>query len=504
MSSDLILRNTAHPVIYEVNARLFLRELAVKLGRPVTFATVPDEILDEWAESGFDAIWFMGVWTTGKIGLEIARSVSALTDEYHRVLPDVREEDIIGSPYAVKSYAVARELGGNFSLGSIRKRLAQRGIAVILDFVVNHSARDCKWVEEHPEYYVSGDEHSDIEQPDYYFRSGKNVIAYGRDPYFPGWTDTAQLNYCNPALREAMIENLLRIAEMSDGVRCDMAMLVLNSVFLKTWGDRVAGSPTPDTEFWSEAIARVHAVNPRFTFIAEAYWDLEWNLQQLGFDFTYDKKLYDRLLREGAGSVFDHLKAEPDYQRKSVRFIENHDEPRAAEALSSEPWQFAAATIIATIPGMLLLHDGQLDGLRAKLPVQLGRRPAEPTSPHVRAFYKRLLSCISSPGIRRGTWQLLEARAAWSENYTWGNFLVFWWREESSGYRLIVVNYAPHNGQCYVTLPLEERAWQSVGFRDLLGDAFFVRERNPLTSRGMYFDLSPYGLHFFEVKEAAK
>ena len=70
--------------------------------------------------------------------------------------------------------------------------------------------------------------------------SGDLLLAYGRDPYFPGWPDTLQLNYGNPATQEAMIGELLKIAGQCDGVRCDMAMLVLPDVFERTWGIRAA------------------------------------------------------------------------------------------------------------------------------------------------------------------------------------------------------------------------------------------------------------------------
>jgi glycosidase len=505
-TDTLRIHQTSHPVLYEVNARVLIRELSEQLGKKVTLGTIPDEVLDEWADSGFDAVWLMGVWTTGQIGLSIARSHSGLREEYLRALPDLTDDDIIGSPYAVKSYAVSRDLGGNFSLRALRTRMRRRGLALVLDFVVNHTARDCKWVDQHPEYYVQGTGTEDIDQPEYYFRSGAHVVAYGRDPYFPGWTDTAQLNFNHPGLRSELTDTLRKVADLCDGVRCDMAMLVLEEVFQRTWGDRarpaVAGEATG--EFWSEAISRVRERYPRFVFIAEAYWDLEWKLQQLGFDYTYDKKLYDRLLREGAGSVYDHLKAEMDFQKKSVRFIENHDEPRAADVLSSPSWQFAAATIISTIPGMVLLHEGQLDGWKRKLPVQLGRRVAEVPSAQMRTFYRRLLSLLTSPVFRQGAWQLLKARQGWPENHSWADILTYWWSEPEAGNRFIVVNYAPHNSQCYVHLPLEDIHWTSIEFRDTMSDSVYARERNALSSRGMYFDLPAYGVHIFDVREGRK
>src|SRR5262249_54920202 len=136
-------------------------------------------------------------------------------------------------------------------------------------------------------------------------------------------------------LRQAMGMELLAAAEQCDGLRCDMAMLVLPDVFQRTWGDLskpADGTPPVDLAFWPEAIARVRMVRPDFLFMAEVYWDLEWVLQQQGFDYTYDKRLYDRLHARDAESVRKHLWADMDFQRKSVRFLEKHDEPRAAGA----------------------------------------------------------------------------------------------------------------------------------------------------------------------------
>jgi hypothetical protein len=294
---------------------------------------------------------------------------------------------------------------------------------------------------------------------------------------------------------------LERIAGMCDGVRCDMAMLVLKNVFARTWGERTTpeGEDHAEGEFWEEAICAVRARHPDHLFIAEVYWNMEWDLQQLGFDYTYDKTLFDRLLREGAGSVRDHLRAEMDYQKHSLRFIENHDEPRAASSLTSVPWLYAASTVIATIPGMVMFHEGQFEGRRVKLPVQLTRRPREEVAPRTKAFFSQLLKIVASAPFREGAWRLLMPRPAWHENYTWGNFLIFWWHHPSAGTRLVVINYAPLSGQCYVDVPLEDVSGTSIELRDLMSEAAYVRDKSGLVSKGIYFDIQPYGIHIFEV-----
>ena len=267
-------------------------------------------------------------------------------------------------------------------------------------------APDHPWVTEHPDFFVPGTEEQLAAQPQNYCRVGSGpgarILAYGRDPYFDGWPDTLQLNYGNPALQEAMLGELGRIARQCDGVRCDMAMLVLPEVFEKTWG--IAAPP-----FWPRATEAVRAEVPGFLFLAEVYWDLEWTLQQQGFDYTYDKRLYDRLEEGHARPVREHLFAGLDFQDRLARFLENHDEPRAAATFAPEVHR-AAAILTFLTPGLRFFHQGQREGKRVRIPVHLGRGPDEANDPAIAAFYDGLLECLKDPAFRDGDWQLLECR----------------------------------------------------------------------------------------------
>ncbi len=510
INSEPYISALTHPILYEINTRVLLNELSEKAGKRITLDKIPQSLIDEWAACGFNAVWLMGVWTASKLGVQIAREHAGLRETYKKVLPDFRDEDVIGSPYAIGAYTVSRMLGGTTALQMLRKRLTAKGMGLVLDFVPNHTARDHKWVSDHPEYYINGKGGDELSKPELFFRAktkkGERTIAFGRDPYFPGWTDTAQLNPLSQGAREAMIDTLHKIAAQCDGVRCDMAMLLLNDVFKKTWGDqsKPEGGEPLQQEFWSDAIQSIKEKHPSFVFIAEAYWNLEWPLQQLGFTYTYDKTLYDRLLREGASSVREHLKAEMIYQMRSARFIENHDEPRVAQILPNELWQYAAAVIASTVAGMFLLHEGQMEGRRVKIPVQLGRRPNEEPSPLTHSFYKKLLRCLQEDVIKNGEWHLLPVHSGWHDNHTYQNIVSFCWKKESN-FRLIVVNYAPLNSQAYVELDagcLSGLSGTSLKFRDLMSSAVYVRDRQGLQTKGMYFDLAGYGLHIFEVKPA--
>jgi len=378
-----------NPSIYEINTLVWLGEVSRKQGTAITLANIPPVEWDSIAEWGFDAVWLMGVWERSPLGVKIAREHPGLQQDYRRALPDYTDDDVAGSPYCIHRYEADARLGGRQGLAAARRALADRGLRLLLDFVPNHTARDHPWVDEHPEYYIPG-------TPDCCFAHGGRLIALGRDPYFPPWTDVAQLNAFDPGLRQAVLETLLDIATQCDGVRCDMAMLVTNEVFARTWS-----RTPPETEYWPSVISAVRAYSPGFLFIAEVYWDMEWKLQQQGFDYCYDKRLYDRLTHGDAASMRAHLSADISYQNRLIRFVENHDEPRAAAAMPEDRHR-AAAVAVATLPGAKLWHEGQFEGRRIKLPVQLARRPEEPVNGSLRAFYRELLK------MRRGgrEWRL--------------------------------------------------------------------------------------------------
>ena len=282
----------------------------------------------------------------------------------------------------------------------------------MLDFVPNHIALDHDWVTEHPDFFVERHE-IDLAPGAANYRGWRPaaapVLAHGRDPYFPGWTDTLQLDYGNPALRAAMPGELLQVAHACDGVRCDMAMLIVPEVFERTWG--IVAEP-----FWPEATARCARRRPGSCLMAEVYWDLESTLQQQGFDYTYDKRLYDRLAHGAARSVREHLRAGLDFQAPA-RFLENHDEPRAAATFPPGIHE-AAAVVTFLAPGLRFVHQGQLDGRRVRVPVHLGRGPAEPVDAGLRDFYERLLGCVRQRETRGGDWRLLDCAPAWGGNWT--------------------------------------------------------------------------------------
>jgi Alpha amylase, catalytic domain len=491
------MKTPLYPSIYQINTRVWLNELSRSLGRAARLDDIPDKELDRLAELGFDWIWMLSVWQTGPAGQLVSRSNKEWRHEFEQTLPDLRKEDIAGSGFAITGYTVHQLLGGDAALAYLRERLRKRGLRLMLDFVPNHTGLDHSWVEDHPEYYVRGSELELIQAPQNYTwvkrKQGDLVLAYGRDPYFAGWPDTLQLDYSQPATQEAMIAELLKIAGQCDGVRCDMAMLVLPDIFERTWGRRAQ-------LFWPKATQRVREKVPNFCFMAEVYWDLEWTLQQQGFDYAYDKRLYDRLREGHARPVREHFHAGLDYQNKLARFLENHDEPRAAATFSAEVHQ-AAAVITFLSPGLRFFHQGQFESRKKRISPHLVRGPQETPDERLRAFYEALLAVLRQPVLRDGQWSLVECHPAWEGNWSSDSFVAFAWQGASEERLIVTVNYAPNQSQCYIRMPFPDLGGHQWRLSDLLGEATYDRDGNDLQSRGLYLDMQPWQVHALSMKK---
>ena len=292
-----------------------------------------------------------------------------------------------------------------------------------------------------------------------------------------------------------MAETVSEIAGQCDGVRCDMAMLFLNQIFERTWGARAG--PRPADDYWAGLIPAIKNRHPAFKFIAEAYWDLEWELQQQGFDHGYDKKLYDRMEHGDAESVRLHLLADRGCQDGMVRFIENHDEPRAAAAFPPGKAR-AAAVAVLTLPGARLLHEGQLEGRKVRLPVFLGRRPEERTDDNLRAFYERLLAVVTGDAFRDGEWRLCE-RSGWPDNQTHWSVLAWSWAKVGERH-MVVINFGPAAAQARVRVPWDDLAGKTWRLTDALVGEIYERHGDEMRDAGLYVDLAPWQCHLFRLE----
>jgi len=235
--------------------------------------------------------------------------------------------------------------------------------------------------------------------------------------------------------------------------------------------------------------------------MAEVYWDLEWTLQQQGFDYTYDKRLYDRLEHGHAHAVRDHFKADINFQNKMARFLENHDEPRAAKVFPDDVHE-AAAILTFLSPGLRFFHQGEIEGRKKKISPHLGRAPIESVNERLKSFYQKLLSLLHEPTFRQGSWQLLNCEPTDHSNRSYENYICFAWQDnDDRECRIVVANYSPARSQCFLklsTLQLSGKMWL---LNDEFGSATYERDGNELQSRGLFLDEPGWKYYVFGLNE---
>ncbi len=483
--------------MHELNTVVWLGEASARAGRALTLADVPASEWDAVVPPGIDVVWLMGVWARSAAGREVALANPGLREAWSAALPDWTEIDVAGSPYCIREYVPEPAYGGWAGLDAARAALRARGAHLMVDWVPNHTGPDCPWLDSDPDAYVRGSAEELDADPVAFLATPSGVIAArGRDPFFAPWPDVVQLDPFSPAYRRLAVETLSRIAEHADVVRCDMAMLMLDDVVQRTWGERVGAAP--EAGYWDVVIGEVRAAHPQFRFIAEAYWDREWDLQQVGFDHCYDKSLYDRLAHGDPAAVRGHLDADIGYQRKLVRFLENHDEPRSAATFAPAERERAYAVAVATLPGMTLWHEGQADGRTVFVPVFLGRRRDEPVDEVRSAFHRHLWQIASV--VRRGTWAKVEV-TGWADNTSADSVAAWSWTGGTSR-MLVVVNLGdgPADGLVHVSWPdADGTSWTLT---DLLDGTVYERDGHDLTGGGLYVARAAWGVHVLSARPA--
>ncbi len=488
-----------NPVLYEINTYVWLYELSEQLGHRVTLGNIPAAEWDRLADLGFDYVWLMGIWQRSRAGIRMfideTEGYAPFASYIDSILPDWKSDDLVGSPFSVAAYEPDPFIGTWGDLDHIREELHKQNIGLILDFVPNHTAPDHPWVLNHPEYYLEGSPSEVKDRPNFFsmIQAGEKVrnLARGWDPFFSPWPDTLQLNHFNPETRHALINELKKIAGHCDGFRCDMSMLVINKIFQNTWDWMSESSlqKLPEHEFW----VMVREAVPDSLLMAAAYWGTEWTLQRMGFDYVYDKKLYDCTVASAVGEIYIHMKSDLDFQKRVVRFIENHNEERASEVFGQERLE-ASAVLFSTLPGMKLYNMGQIEGGKIKCPVQIRRVLREETDEKTKVFYERLLSIIKQDIFHSGQWRLWEVFPM--NDGSCGNLIAFTWRLEDQ-IKLVVVNMSHMVSQGRV--PLREMISGDAEYilTDELHGLAYPRNGKEMEDPGLIVILDSYKSHIF-------
>lgn len=475
----------------ELPARPWLYSLSQKYQKNLTkLEDIPDEEFELIKHQGFSIVWLMGVWKLGQYGLNFDRNSNLLREHSWAT-----KDDIIGSPYAVVEYTCNPELGSDGDLKRLKKKLNDQGIELMLDFVPNHTAVDCAWTQAHPNWYARSKAGAPV-HPNVGLSNG--IIFGGFNP--GDWKDTGQLNYWNPELRKAQIENILKICSCADMIRCDMAHLILNDFIENNWiGDflRNNGFARLQEEFWSEAFKQVKKLYPNVQFLAEVYDPWTDVLQRIGFDWTYDKRLYDLLVHGHLDQIrtflYDKSRDSGYYHQHSARFIENHDEPRAVQVFGS-PWRAnAAALVCMTLPGLRFYFMDQMNGFKNRLAVHMRRGNPEPSIDYVQDLYKKLVPITTHEVFMHGEWAI---QPVYDTDTCW-RLLAWTWMYKNER-RLCVLNYSDEEGQGKVILPYLENSGTKLQLEDLLTNEKYERDTNQIKKDGLYVIVPKWWAQIFK------
>ncbi|HEX2980214.1 MAG TPA: alpha-amylase family glycosyl hydrolase [Anaerolineaceae bacterium] len=401
-------------VLIAKNSYVWLDQLSKKYQRSIDrLDLIPDEELDQLARWGFTGLWLIGLWERSRASAEIKQRMG--------------NPEAVASAYSLAGYDIAADLGGADAYRSLRDRAWQRGIRLASDMVPNHMGIDSNWVMEHPDWFISldyspfpsysfnsanlsNDPNVGIYIEDHYYdRSDAAVvfkrvdnntgnsrfIYHGNDGTSMPWNDTAQLNYLNPQVREAVIQTILHVARMFPVIRFDAAMTLAKKHYQRLWfPEPGTGGAIPSRaefgltreqfdelmpiEFWREVVDRVAKEAPDTLLLAEAFWLMEgYFVRTLGMHRVYNSAFMNILRNEENAQyrtiMKNTLEFDPEILKRFVNFMNNPDERTAVEQFGKGDKYFGIATLMATMPGLPMFGHGQVEGFAEKYGMEFRR-----------------------------------------------------------------------------------------------------------------------------------
>jgi glycosidase len=503
------------PMMHEISTRPWLYSLAQSGmtaqcggGEYVCLKDVPRSEWQRFADMKVEVLWLMGVWQLGEYGPALDKTH---IDNFRGDLPDVQQDDIIGSPYSIQEYKVNADIGTDADLAEVRKVLNSMGVKLMVDFVPNHGAVDSMFAAQNPDVFLQ--KPADYQgHSDWWINREGHTFAYGRGPYDGPWTDTIQYNYWNPKAVEVLKNVLVSIASKADAIRCDMAHLILNDVFKVSWDNSGVmpgdGFKRPGAEFWQVAISAVRAQYPDTIFLAEAYnYNLASKpekelLQDLGFDYVYDKTVLDKLIAGNLDDLRQYIRSESeDFFSRTAHFVENHDEKRAAFNLHGQQSAFAGSVVAFTLPGMRFSFEGQFEGFSKKLDVQLRRETKESPNADLEKQYHRLLSIVSDDVFHTGKWTFIDTP---TDASSWRVTAWRWSSTDGRKKRLIVVNFSDQEAWANVAVAdAGNGSSDDITITELLSGKAYLRSASKMRSSGLTCGLQPFTAQIFSYDSAS-
>ena len=344
-NADFQLPEVTDIAMYQVNPRVFA---------PQNSLNAVAARIDSIKDLGVNVIWVMPIYPIGEVKSK-------------------------NSPYSIKDYkAVAPEFGTIDDFKNLVKVCHEHGMAIILDWVGNHTAWDNAWVKDHPDWYTHD-------------KKGEIIFPENTD-----WTDVADLNYDNAEMRKAMIDAMkFWITEVGiDGFRCDVADWV-------------------PTDFWKEAITQLRKAAAPRNIVMLAEGNDKKNFVDGGFDMNYAWDFKDAVIStfkgESAKKLLETDSTEyaglPEGKVK-LRFTTNHDEATKESPVvlyGNERGSMAAFVATSMLHGGLLVYGSQEVGYDKPInffhyvPVNWMQNPA------LYQEYQQLIKVYNeNPALRKG------------------------------------------------------------------------------------------------------
>ena len=551
-------------VLIAKNSYVWLDQLSKKYRRAITrLDQIPDEELDQLRRMGFTGLWLIGLWERSKASQRIKQMMG--------------NPEAVASAYSLMDYSIAGDLGGDAALETLRDRARRRGIRLASDMVPNHMGVDSRWVVEHPDWFIaldtppfpsytfngpdwSWDARVGIYLEDHYFDHSDAAVVFKRVDKWTGstryiyhgndgtsfpWNDTAQLNYLDPAVREAVIQTILHVARNFPVIRFDAAMTLAKRHFQRLWfPEPGTGGAIPSRaehgltkeqfdaaipeEFWREVVDRVAAEAPDTLLLAEAFWLMEgYFVRTLGMHRVYNSAFMNILRDEDNGKYRSVMKNtmefDPEVLKRYVNFMNNPDEKTAVEQFGKGDKYFGICVMMSTLPGLPMFGHGQLEGYSEKYGMEYRRAYYDETPDqwlvdrHVREISPLLRKRYLFAGVDDFLlYDLYTAEGyvdenvlAYSNAYGDEKALVIYHNKfaDTRGWIRTSAAYAVKTGvgdeKTLVQRELkdglglhdDEHSW--VMFRDHVSGLEYLRNSRELCHHGFYIELGAYRYHVF-------
>jgi len=551
-------------VLIAKNTYVWLDQLSKKYKKPIhRLNQVPDIELDTLARWGYTAIWLIGLWERSKASKKIKQMCG--------------NPDAEASAYSLLSYEISDDLGGWEAFHQLRDRAWKRGIRMSGDMVPNHVGIDAKWVVEHPDWFIqvnyspfpsytfngpnlSWDDRVGIYLEDHYFTRSDAAVVFKRADHMTGsvnyiyhgndgtsmpWSDTAQLNYSNPEVREAVIQTILHVARNFPIIRFDAAMTLTKKHFKRLWfPDPGTGGDIPSRadhgltadqfneqmpqEFWREVVDRVAQEVPDTLLMAEAFWLLEgYFVRTLGMHRVYNSAFMNMLKTEENAKyrsvIKNTLEFNPEILKRFVNFMSNPDEDTAIAQFGQDDKYFGVCTLMATMPGLPMFSHGQIEGFTEKYGMEYRRAywDEQPSEHLIKRHEREIFPLLQRRYLFSGVDNFLLYDVFTPEGYVDEN--VFAYSNRSGQERALVVyhnKYAQTRGWIKSSVAFSVKVGEgddrnliqkNLGeglalnnqhdyfciFRDVVNGLEYIRDCHEFYEKGLYVELDAFKYHVF-------